>query len=153
MNSETFIYLGSDHRGFNSKKLVIESFNNSVKYRIIDCGSFDGTTSADYPDYAKKVCSNVLQKKKEGKVAYGILICSSGIGMSMVANRYKNIRCALCSNTEQAKATREHNNSNVLALGCDYITENMLKSIVNTFLKTKFTNEERHIRRILKINS
>ena len=77
MNTEIFIYFGSDHRGFSMKKTLINKFNNSIKYRVIDCGTFESNTSVDYPDYAKKVCKNVLKKNNENKKAFGILICST----------------------------------------------------------------------------
>ena len=130
----------SDHRGFELKKQIINSLED--KYQILDYGT-DTTESVDYPDYAFKIGEKINQKE----VDFGVAICGSGIGMSIAANKRKGIRCSKVDTVNEAKLTREHNNSNVLALSA-LKDINLLKDIVRTYLETKFSNDERHIRRI-----
>ena len=105
--------------------------------------------SCDYTDYGKAVAEAVAA----GKYEKGILICGTGIGISITANKIKGIRCALCSDCFSAEATREHNDANILALGGRVVGVGLALKIVDTFLNTPFSNEERHIRRISKIES
>ena len=137
LEKEIYLILGSDHRGVALKKSIINSLHNKEKYRVIDCGPFT-TDSVDYPDYAEKVCKQVLLLSKKKIKTFGILICGTGIGMCMAANKFRNIRCALCSSVEDAEATKKHNNANVLALGDDRVSENMALQIINKFLSTPF---------------
>jgi ribose 5-phosphate isomerase B len=113
-----------------------------------DFGSYD-KSSVDYPDYAKEVCASVL----EGECTEGILICGTGIGISMAANKIKGIRAALCHDCFSAEATKLHNNANVLCMGGRVIGAEHAMKIVDTFLNTKFSNEERHIRRVDKLEN
>ncbi len=137
------IIIGSDHGGFLLKEKV-KSFLNKNGYEVIDEGTYN-TDSVDYPDYAKKVCKKVLAEN-----AIGILMCGTGIGISISANKIKGIRCALCSDEYSAKMAKEHNNANVLALGARVIGEELAYSIIETFLKNKFVYG-RHEKRVKKI--
>ena len=138
------IVLASDHAGFKLKE-EIKNFLIKKKEKILDLGT-KNTNSVDYPDYA-----HLLSKKmKKDKNQFGILICGSGTGMSMTANKHKNIRAALCYNTKSTKLSRLHNNANVMTLGARLIKKNAALKCVNTFLKTDFDGG-RHLRRVKKI--
>ena len=138
------VVLASDHAGFNLKE-EIKNFLIKKKEKILDLGT-KNTNSVDYPDYA-----HLLSKKmKKDKNQLGILICGSGTGMSIVANKHKNIRAALCYNTKSAKLSRLHNDANVMTLGSRLIKKNAALKCVNTFLKTNFDGG-RHLRRVKKI--
>lgn len=139
------IAIGSDQGGFALKQEVLE-YLKSKGYEYEDFGSYD-EKSVDYPEYAKKVCKAIL----EGKCDRGILICGTGIGISITANKFKGIRAALCTDCFMAEATRLHNDANVLALGGRVVGPGLAIKIVETFLTTEFSNEERHIRRIKAI--
>ncbi|MBQ9609346.1 MAG: ribose 5-phosphate isomerase B [Lachnospiraceae bacterium] len=136
------IAIGSDHGGYELKSEVIKH----LKERGIDVKDYgcDSTASCDYPVYADKVTQAVVSKECE----LGILICGTGIGMSMAANKVKGIRAALCSDCFSAKATKEHNNANILCMGARTIGPGLALMIVDTFLDTPFSEDERHIRRI-----
>lgn len=136
------IAIGCDHGGVELKNQMIEH----LKKRGIECKDAGCYTSesVDYPVYAMKVTDMVLS----GECESGILICGTGIGMSMAANKVKGIRAALCSDCFSAQATREHNNANVLCLGARVIGPELAFRIADTFLDAKFSNDERHIRRI-----
>ena len=141
------IIIGSDHGGYKLKKHLIDYMNTKYPHNIIDIGCFD-ENSVDYPDIAHNL-SNLL---KDQPNELGILICGTGIGISIVANRYNHIRCALCNDIEMAEMSRKHNNANCLAMGGRKITNEMGVSIVNTFLETNFDGG-RHLTRINKINN
>ena len=134
--------LGCDHGGYNLicaiKKYLDEK---GIEYK--DFGTYS-TDSVDYPVYGYKVATAVAS----GECELGILMCGTGIGMSMAANKVKGIRAALCSDCFSAQATREHNNANVLCLGARVIGPELAFRIADTFLDSKFSNDERHIRRI-----
>lgn len=135
------IAIGSDHGGFNLKEEVKE-YLESLKYEVIDCGCYD-LNSCDYPVFAKSVC----EKMVEGVVDNGILICTTGIGMSMTANRYKGVRAALINNEDMCRLTRQHNNSNVLVMGAKYTPIEVAKKYVDIFFGTQFEGG-RHERRV-----
>ena len=139
------IAIGSDHAGYELKE-KLKSFLIKEGYEVEDFGT-DSNEPADYPDFAKRVSEAVL-----GDCEFGILICGSGIGMSIAANKFPGIRAALCTSPELAKASREHNNANILTLGARFTEEDPAKKIVKTFLETEFTGEERHVRRLKKIS-
>lgn len=139
------IAVGSDHRGFWLKNKIIEYLQNQG-YEVKDFGCFS-EESADYPDFAFKVAVDVAQ----GKFWRGVLICGSGIGMSISANRIKGVRTALCRTEFDARMSRNHNNANVLALGADVSSENTALKIVDTFLKEEFEGG-RHQRRVNKMD-
>ncbi len=136
------IAIGSDHGGFDLKEQVIEHLKKQG-YEVKDCGTYD-KSSCDYPVYGKAVAQAVV----DGTCEKGIVICTTGIGISITANKFKGIRCALCSDTVTAKLTRLHNDSNVLAMGAGIIGPNLALGIVDTFLGTEFSGEERHQRRV-----
>lgn len=139
------IALGSDHGGFELKQEIIKHFESKgIPYK--DFGCYDAS-SCDYPFYAKEVCKSILNGESEK----GILICGTGLGISMAANRIKGIRAAVCTDCFCAEATRLHNDANVLALGGRVVGSGLALKIVDTFLNTEFSNEERHIRRIKQI--
>ena len=135
------IAIGSDHGGYKLKE-EIKKYLEEKEIKYIDCGSFS-EERVDYPDIAKLVAEKV--QKNECKE--GILICRSGIGMSIVANKFKGIRCAKCDNEEEAKFSKMHNNSNILALGADYINTSEAICIVRTWIATEFQGG-RHEERI-----
>ena len=136
------IAIGCDHGGFELKQQIIE-YLNSIGTEFEDFGCMS-EKSCDYPEYGKAVAKAVAA----GKFDFGILICGTGIGMSITANKVKGIRAALCSDSFSAEATREHNNANVLCLGARVTGAGLALNIVDTFLNTPFSNDERHIRRI-----
>ena len=138
------ISIGNDHRGVEVKNILKESLNN-LGYEVINEGT-DSVESIDYPVIASKVSNDVIS----GKADLGIVICGTGIGMSIACNKIKGIRCAKVSNEEEAKYTRLHNNANILAISANTDIE-LLKNIVKTFVNTEFSNEERHIRRLKQI--
>ena len=138
------ISISSDHAGFelkeSIKKLLIKK-----KFLVLDLGPRDDR-SVDYPDYAKKLAKNIISKKSDT----GILVCGSGIGMAMSANRFKKIRAAVCYNVKSTQLSRSHNNANIIAIGSRLINKNLALKLVMIFLKTKFDGG-RHKRRINKI--
>ena len=141
------IAIGSDHGGYDLKELVKKHLDaKKISYKDVGC---DSKTSCDYPEYGKEVAKSVLSGESEK----GIVICTTGIGISIAANKYKGIRAALCADTLSAKLTRLHNNANVLAMGAGIIGPDLALSIVNTFLETEFSGEERHQRRVDAIES
>ena len=136
------IGIGSDHGGFALKCSVIRYLEEQgLEYK--DFGCMD-ETSCDYPVYGRAVAEAVAG----GICDRGIVICTTGIGISITANKMPGIRCALCSDTVSAKLTRLHNDANVLAMGAGIIGENLALGIVDTFLNTDFSGEERHQRRV-----
>lgn len=139
------IAIGSDHGGYELKELIKEYLSqNNISFE--DKGCFD-KSSCDYPIYGKAVAKAVAT----GECDQGIVICTTGIGISIVANKVKGIRCALCADSLTAKLTREHNNANVLALGAGITGSNLAINIVETFLNTEFSKEEKHQRRVKNI--
>ena len=138
------ISIASDHGGVDVKALLVKALGECAT--VLDKGPFD-RSSCDYPDYAASVALDVAS----GAVDFGILICRSGIGMSMCANRYQNVRAALCSTTEAATATRQHNGANVLCMGADVISPEYAVEIAKTFIATPVDESERHARRREKL--
>jgi ribose 5-phosphate isomerase B len=137
------IYIGCDHAGFNLKQCVIEFIQTHiVEYNIKDLGCFD-ETSCDYPMFAKLVVKSILKEQQ----ALGILICGTGVGMSIAANRFNGIRAALCHDIFTAQMAKEHNNANILVLGARVINKDTALNITKIFLNTKFSNIEKHIKR------
>ena len=137
------IYIASDHAGFNLKESIKKKY--SKKYNLIDLGPDKSSKSVNYPDYAHKL-SNKINKKQN----IGILVCGSGMGMSMTANKHKNIRAALCYSVKNAKLSRLHNDANVITLGERLISKNLAFKCINAFLNTKFEGG-RHLKRVKKI--
>ena len=138
------IWIASDHGGYERKKQLL-AYLDEKNYNFEDLGT-TSTESVDYPDFAFQVGKKIVENPND----FGILICTTGIGMSIACNKVKGIRCAKVSNVEEATLTREHNDANVLALSAKLELEET-KKIVDAFINTPFSNEERHLRRIRKI--
>ena len=139
------IAIGCDHGGYELKCLVLKHLEErGLEYKDFGCYSKD---SCDYPDFGRPAAEAV----GSGECERGIVICTTGIGISMVANKVKGVRCALCADTLSAKLTREHNNANVLAMGAGIVGPNLALSILDTFLDTPFPGEDKHARRVGKI--
>ena len=138
------VAIGSDHGGVELKAELVKALSSA--YEMTDFGPAD-TTSCDYPDYAIAVAKAVAS----GTADFGILICRSGIGMSMTANRFQNVRAAICANVETARVTRQHNGANVLCLGADAVAADLALEIAKAFLSTPVDESERHARRRWKI--
>ena len=138
--------LGCDQGGYALKLEVIKYLEEKgIEYK--DCGTYS-EDAVDYPIYARKVVKEILS----GNCDKGILICGTGIGISIVANRYKGIRAALCGDCFSAEATLQHNDANILAMGARVVGPGLAVKIVDTFLNTPFSGAERHARRVEKIN-
>lgn len=136
------IALGCVHGGYELKQEIIKHLQErEIEFKDYGCDSLE---SVDYPVYAKKVANVVAS----GECEKGILICGTGIGISIAANKVKGIRAALCTDCFMAEATRLHNDANILALGGRVVGPGLALKIVDTFLDTEFSNDERHIRRI-----
>ena len=138
------VSLASDHAGFNLKE-KIKKFLIKKKIKVIDLGP-KNNNSVDYPDYAKKVARNVMSKKSN----IGILVCGSGTGMAMSANKFKKIRAVVCYNKPSTCLSRQHNNANIMALGARLTKKTDALKLVNVFLNTKFEGG-RHLRRVKKV--
>ena len=138
------VLIASDHAGFKLKKILIEELQGEITFE--DLGPFS-ENSVDYPDYAKKLSKKIDQKND----LLGVLICGSGIGMSMVANRFKNVRAALCMNDKMSILARQHNNANILVLGSRLISEQEAIKCLLVFLKTNYEGG-RHQARLDKFN-
>lgn len=135
------IAIGSDHGGYELKQKVIKHLEErGLQVKDVGCHSRE---SCDYPVFGHAAAREVAS----GACENGIVICTTGIGISMSANKIKGVRCALCSDTLSARMTRLHNNANMLALGAGIVGENLAMDIVDTFLDTPFSGEERHARR------
>ena len=138
------IYIASDHAGYNLKEYLKNKF--SKKYDFIDLGTNRASVSVNYAQFAHKLSKKVTKNDKN----YGILICGSGLGMSMAANRHKKIRAALCYTVKNTKLSRLHNNSNVITLGSRLIKKNLAVKLINVFFKTNFEGG-RHKKRVKSI--
>lgn len=139
------IALASDHGGYVLKEKVKSHLENAG-YEVKDFGCHD-LSSCDYPDYAKPAAKAVA----DGTCEKGVVICTTGIGVSICANKISGVRCALCSDPVTAKLTRLHNDTNVVAIGAGIVGELLAFDIIDTFLTTEFSNDKRHIRRIEKM--
>ena len=139
------IAVGSDHAGFELKAPIV-SFIQSLGHEVVDFGTHS-SASCDYPVYGKLVGHAVA----DGECDRGIIICGTGIGISITANKIKGVRAALCGDCFSAEATRLHNDANILALGARVTADGLALKIVDTFLDTPFSNDERHLRRIAGI--
>src|ERR1700738_1228547 len=141
------ITIGSDHAGFALKKVLIDHLQKSG-HQLTDVGT-DSTAPVDYPDYAEAVARGVLH----GDTERGILICGSGVGASVAANKIPGIRAGLCHDSYSAHQGVEHDDMNVLVLGSRIIGEKLAEDLVKSFLGAKFTSEERHLRRLNKVKA
>lgn len=137
--------MASDHGGYDLKCRIIDWLEErKIAYRDFGCY---GKDSCDYPDFGRAAAQAVAG----GECEKGVVICTTGIGISMVANKVKGVRCALCADTVSARLTREHNDANMLALGAGIVGTNLALGILETFLNTPFSGEEKHVRRVGKI--
>src|SRR5215216_7105548 len=142
------IAIAADHAGYPLNERVIDELRSSG-HDVIDFGTHDGSIPDDYPDYAKQVGEAV----QNGAAEIGILVCGSGVGAAVAANKLRGIRAALCSDTYSAHQSREHDDCNVLCLGARVVGVELALDIVRSFVAARFTGEERHRRRLEKIKS
>ena len=142
------IAIGADHAGYPLNELVIEELRHAG-HDLIDFGTHDGSTPDDYPDYAKQVGEAVQNQTAD----IGILICGSGVGAAVAANKLIGIRAALCGDTYSAHQSREHDDCNVLCLGSRVVGVELALDIMRSFVAAKFTGEDRHRRRLEKIQA
>ena len=138
------IFISSDHAGYNFKELIKNKFKN--KYNFQDLGVHNSKISVNYPDFVHKLCKKIAKNSKN----VGILVCGSGMGMSMAANRHKNIRAAMCYSTKNTKLSRLHNNANVITLGSRLTKINTAFKCIEVFMNTKFEGG-RHKKRVKNI--
>ena len=138
------IFISSDHAGYNLKEKIINKFKK--KYTFRDLGTHNSKNSVNYPDYAHKLCRRVSNNAKN----MGILVCGSGIGMSMAANRHKKIRAAVCYSVKNTKLSRLHNNANIITLGARLTNKTTAFKCIDVFINTKFEGG-RHKKRVRKI--
>ncbi len=138
------LYIACDHAGFDLKQYIKSTLikNISKNCQIVDLGCDSSKESVDYPDFAQKLCKQIDVNNNE----FGILICGSGIGMSICANKFINIRAALCQNQDLAFLSRAHNNANILCLGARFLDEEDAFNIVQTFISTPFSNGRHQVR-------
>jgi ribose 5-phosphate isomerase B len=141
------IAIGSDHGGFELKQKIIQELTQTYGAEVVDCGC-SGTESVDYPDFGQKVAETVAS----GEAERGIVICGTGIGISISANKVPGIRAALCTNEYMAKMSRQHNNANVLAMGARVIGDELAKDILRVWMTTDYEGG-RHQRRLDKISA
>lgn len=141
------IYLAADHRGFRLKESLKQYLKNSG-YEVIDVGNTQLVEGDDYPDFAALAARKVSLDPENAKA---ILVCGSGVGMDIVANKFQHVRSTLALNSDQAMASRNDDDTNVLCFASDYIEEEDAKRILGAWLPTKFSGEERHQRRLRKI--
>lgn len=142
------IFIGADHRGFELKNKLIE-FIQEKNIRVEDLGAFENNPEDDYPDFAQKVAQAVLQNPHE---FLGIVICGSGVGVCIAANRYKGIRCGVGFSENQVKHIRENDHINILALPSDEIDFEKAKTFIDIFLSVKPAQNEKYLRRIQKLD-
>jgi ribose 5-phosphate isomerase B len=140
------IIIASDHTGVDYKATLVKEMEEKG-YTVSDLGTFDASQPDDYPDYAEKVAKAILTKQGER----GVIICGSGVGVSVAANKFKGIRAGVCHDTYSAHQCVEHDDANVLCIGQRIIGIELAREVVFTFLKAVFSNEERHVRRLKKI--
>ena len=138
------LFISSDHAGYNLKEQIKKKFKN--KYTFQDLGTYNSKDSVNYPDYAHKLCKKVSNNSKN----VGILVCGSGMGMSMAANRHKKIRAAVCYSAKNTKLSRLHNNANIITLGSRLTKKNIAFKCIEVFIETKFEGG-RHKKRVKMI--
>ena len=138
------VFISSDHAGYRLKEQIKKKF--SKKFIFEDLGTYDSKNSVNYPDYAHSLCKKVVKNHQN----MGILVCGSGMGMSMAANKHKNIRAAVCYSVKNTKLSRLHNNANIITLGSRLTKKNTAFKCIEVFMKTKFEGG-RHNKRVKKI--
>lgn len=140
------ISIGADHAGYDMKRGLVD-FMQKLGHSVIDVGTFQPGQPDDYPDYAALVAKDV----RSGRADRGVLVCGSGVGVSVAANKFKGIRAGLCHDHYSAHQGVEHDNMNVLVLGSRIIGPMLAEDVVGAFLKAEFSGEERHVRRLNKV--
>jgi ribose 5-phosphate isomerase B len=144
------IAVGSDHAGYEPPpplyKPELIAHIKALGHEVIDCGT-DSSDPVDYPDFANAVCERILN----GEADFGVLVCGTGVGVAIAANRHKGIRAAVCLTPEMAKVTREHNDANIVTMGRRLVSLPVCMEIIDTFLSTPFSGQERHARRVAKM--
>lgn len=145
------IYIAADHRGFERKELLKEQLEK-LKFKVVDLGDTKFDANDDFTEFAQNVCMAVLADEAEEIDVRGILICGSGQGMAMAANRFRGIRACLAFSEHQAMAARREEDSNVLCLSSEHLTLEKTISIVEFWLNTKFLKQQRYIRRIYELD-
>lgn len=141
------IYLGADHRGFALKE-TLKKHLGEAGYETADLGASEIKKDDDYNDFAFAVAREISRDPETRK---GILCCGSGVGMDIVANKFRNVRCSLCFSPDQAMAARKEDDANILALPADFLNEEMAKKIASVWIQTLFSGEDRYQRRLKKI--
>jgi ribose 5-phosphate isomerase B len=141
------IGIASDHAGYDLKSIIIKEFSTN-NLSFVDCGCENSSTSVDYPDVANTLCKKLISDEFD----LGILICGSGIGISIAANRFKEVRAALCHDENTACLARQHNDANILCLGARIVDEKLALKIVKSFLDAEFSGD-RHQNRVNKLSS
>ncbi|MGH9667617.1 MAG: ribose 5-phosphate isomerase B [Bryobacteraceae bacterium] len=142
------IVIANDHAGFDLKTLLARYMQESLGHKVVDAGSYN-TEPVDYPDYAEKLSDAILS----GRAERGILICGSGVGASVAANKVPGIRAGLCHDTYSAHQGVEHDDMNVLVLGARVVGVELARELVHAYLPAKFSGEERHLRRLAKVHA
>lgn len=148
----THIYIGSDHGGFELKQNLADWLRQE-NFSITDCGATELNPEDDYPEFAKRVSQPIFDQAEsptQDPTVMGILLCRSGVGMAMVANRFSSVRAAICRNLEEASLARRHNNANVLVLEGDHLSPDLAREIAEIFFTTEFDGG-RHARRLEQI--
>jgi ribose 5-phosphate isomerase B len=146
MNDKKTIYIGADHAGFNLKN-YLKTYLEKMGYKPVDMGNTEFDPVDDYPDYALKVAKKVAETGGRG-----IIVCDSGVGVCIVANKVKGIRAVNAYDPNIASKSRKHNNTNILCIGQNYVAVDIVKKIISAWLETDFSTEERHIRRVSKVD-
>lgn len=150
MGEKLKVYIGTDHRGFKlAEELYIWLLEQNIDVKNVGVEKLD--PDDDYVEYAREVAVVIASDAKMDRTSRGIVLCGSGVGVCVVANKVKGVRCGLGINAEQVKSAREDDDINVLAIAADHVSEIEAKEMVKVFLETEFSNEERHKRRLEKI--
>ncbi len=141
------IYIGSDHRGFTLKEGLV-SYLKGVGYEVVDCGNTEHNEQDDYVDFASAVARHISRDPNQR----GIVLCGSGVGVSIVANKFSNVRCSLCFSSDQAIAARHDDDANVIAIPADFILGDAAKKMIAVWLQTPFNGGDAYVRRLQKIS-
>jgi len=146
------ILIGSDHGGFGTKQSLVAALQDRG-YEVIDCGAKNYNPDDDYPSFAFKVGEELVKLLHQNKLARGILLCRSGAGMNVAANKVNGVRAAETNSIEQAQHARRDNDANIATIAADWLDIDAVLQIVSHFINTQFSGEERHIRRINQISA
>ena len=141
------IYIGADHRGFSLKEGLVSYFKEAG-YEVVDCGNNEYNDQDDYVDFASAVARHITKDPNQR----GVVLCGSGVGVSIVANKFPQVRCSLCFSSDQAIAARHDDDANVIAIPADFILGDVAKKIISTWLQTDFNGGDAYVRRVQKIS-